>query len=332
MDRSYRRLLGVLIICFGATAVCAEEITIYSGRSKSLVKALVKQMEKETGLTVKVRYGKSAAMAMTLREEGDRSPADVFWSQDAGALSALSNAGLLTKLPDDIVDSTPATLHPEKRDWVATSGRARVLAYSTKRVQEKDLPKSVFDLTDPKWKGRVGWAPANASFQAFVTGMRALHGDAKTRQWLVAMKANGAKTYPKNTPIIRALANGEIDLGLPNHYYLLRFKKSDSKFPVAQTSFAKGDPGNMLNVAGAAVLASSKKKAAAQKVIRFLLSAKAQQYFTSDTFEYPVSGDVIANPALVDVEVLLEKAAPVPFRKLGDLIGTLKMLRDVGLL
>ena len=333
MSFAIRRLFaGVLLLSTFALPASAEEITMYSGRSKSLVNALVKQIEKETGVKVKVRYGKSAPLALTLREEGSRSPADLFWSQDAGALSALSAAGLLAKLPDDIVNRTPKTLHATARDWVATSGRARVLAYSTKRVKKEELPKSVFDLTDSKWRGRVGWAPTNASFQAFVTGMRVIHGDQKTKEWLAGMKANGAKVYPKNTPIIRALANGEIDLGLPNHYYLLRFKKSDKKFPVAQTLFAEGDAGNMLNVAGVAMLKTSKNKDAVLKVVRFLLSSKAQQYFTSDTFEYPVAGDVIPNPSLVDVDELLKKSAPVDLSKLGDLAGTLKLLRDVGLL
>jgi len=314
------------------TFIHAEEVIIYSGRSRSLVAPLVKRIEAKTGVKVTVRYGKTAQLAMLLMQEGKHSPADIFWAQDAGALSALAQEGLLAPLPENLLKMVPAAFRDPDARWVATSGRARVLAYSKKRVDAAELPKSVFDLTNPKWKGRVGWAPTNGSFQAFVTAMRAREGEEKTRAWLKAMQANGTKAYAKNTPILQALAAGEIDLGLPNHYYLLRFLASDPEFPVAQTVFRAGDIGNLVNVAGAAVRRGSKKHAAAYKVIEFLLAPEAQSYFTEKVFEYPVANGAVANKKLLPMDEMQKNAASIDLNVLRDLDGTLKLMRDVGLL
>jgi iron(III) transport system substrate-binding protein len=315
-------------------AVAAEKLVVYSGRSKSLVAPVLAQFEKQTGIKVEVKYGKTPELALTLREEGARSPADVFWSQDAGALGAVQKAGLLADLPADVVTSVPPIFRHSGGKWVAASGRARVLAYSSKRVQPETLPKSVFDLTDPRFKGKIGWAPSNASFQSFVTAMRKIHGEEKTKQWLLAMKANAPHSFASNAPIIQAIMSGEIDYGLPNHYYLLGFKKADDvHVPVDQAFFAAGDVGNLVNVAGVGVLASAKNKAAAEKFVRFLLSPVVQQYFSSDTLEYPVLTEgIIANPALVSPDELMKLTPPVTLDDLDDMEGTLALLRSVGLL
>lgn len=309
-----------------------SEVVLYSGRSKSLVDPLLSQFEKDTGIEVTVRYGNTSELVLAIEEEGDRSPADVIWAQDAGAMGALNEAGRLTPLPESMLKHIPPIFRNGSGTWVATSGRARTLAYSPERVSEDKLPASVFDLTQPKWKGRIGWAPANGSFQAFVTAMRAVHGEAKTKAWLEGVKANEAKSYPKNTPIIEAIAAGEIDLGLPNHYYLLRFKAADNKFPVAQTFFEAGDVGNMLNTSGVGVLKTAQHPDTAQRLIEYLISEKAQQYFTGQVFEYPINDGVIMNPLLVSVEELKAKVPEIDLEALEDLEGTLKMLTDVGLL
>ena len=308
------------------------EVVIYSGRSKSLVAPLVRTIQKDTGIKVTVRYGKTAGLALLLQEEGKKSPADLFWAQDAGALSMLAKKGMFRRLSGPEVQRVPPEFRGDGLTWVATSGRARVLAYSTKRVRAADLPRTVFDLTDAKWRNRVGWAPTNGSFQAFVSAMRGKYGDERTRKWLLAMKANGTKAYPKNTPILQAIAAGEIDLGLPNHYYLLRFKTADKKFPVAQTAFGDGDVGNLVNVAGVGMLESAPHPRAAARVVAYLLAAKAQQYFTSSIFEYPVLDDVIPNAMLLDLDTLRRKSAGIDLATLHDLEGTLKLLREVGLL
>ncbi len=309
-----------------------ETLTLYSGRSKGLVEPIIKQFEKESGITVKVNYGKTTQLAAALLTEGDKSPADLFWAQDAGALGAVSKKAMFEKLSDTTLARVPAGFRDAAGFWVATSGRARVLAYSPERVKMEALPESIFALTDPMWKGRVGWAPTNSSFQAFVTALRVQIGNERTEAWLRDMKANGVKTYPKNTPIIEALAAGEIDLGLPNHYYLLRFKKGDAGFPVAQTFFKASDPGNLVNVAGIGVLKSSAKRAAAVKFVDFLLSAKAQQYFTSDVFEYPVIEGVIPNANLVPLAELMKLVPIFNLNDMDDLTGTVELLQRADIL
>ena len=312
--------------------VHADTLTLYSGRSKSLVEPIIQQFEKETGIEVKVNYGNTTQLAAALLTEGEKSPAALFWAQDAGALGAVSKKGLFAKLPESIEMKVPSSFRHSDGFWVATSGRARVLAYSPKRVKMEELPQSVFDLTQPIWKDRVGWAPRNASFQAFVTAMRVQVGEERTEEWLRGMKANGAKTYAKNTPIIEALAAGEIDIGLPNHYYLLRFKKGNSNFPVAQTFFKASDPGNLVNVAGIGLLKSSQNQETALRFVEFLLSAKAQQFFVSEVFEYPVIEGVIPNANLVPLSELLQLAPAFNLNEMDDLEGTLKLLRHVEIL
>lgn len=310
----------------------SKTLTLYCGRSKKLVEKVIEKFQAETGIKVEVKYGNTPQLALAIREEGDRSPADVFWAQDAGALGALAKEGKLAALPDDVFANIPAIFSTTDKTWVGTSGRARVIAYAPSRVKKEDLPESVFDLTDEKWKGKVGWAPGNGSFQAFVTAMRAVHGDDKTRQWLKDMKANKAVEYPKNTPILAALAAGEIDLGIPNHYYLLRFKKEDANFPVSQQFFKAGDVGNLVFVAGAGALKTGKNQDAAQKFIRFLLTKESQQYFTDEVNEYPVRSDVQPSSELIDLKGLEGAAPDVDLDVLNDHSGTLELLSDVGLI
>ena len=325
-------VLGLFLTVWTVNATDTRELVVYSGRSKGLVHPIIKQFEKETGITVKVRYGNTAQLAVALLEEGKKSPADLFWAQDAGALGAVSKHGLFQALPESALMTVPAKFRNADRTWTATSGRARVLAYAPARVKAEELPNSIFDLTDAKWQGRVGWAPQNASFQAFVTAMRVLEGEEKTAEWLRGMKANGAKSYPKNTPIIRALAAGEIDLGLPNHYYLMRFKKSDSSFPVEQTFFGAGDPGNLVNVAGIGILKSSTHAEEVNTFVEYLLSPKVQQFFISEVFEYPVTEAGIPSAKLLPPDELIKLTPDINLEKLDDLEGTLKLLREADIL
>ena len=322
----------VLLLFTLIGTVHAETLTLYSGRSKSLVEPIIKQFEEKSGIQVEVSYGGTTQLAAAILTEGDKSPASLFWAQDAGALGAVSKKAMFDKLPESILTQVPSGFRDAEGFWIATSGRARVLAYSPDRVKMEELPESIFDLTQPMWKGRVGWAPTNASFQAFVTSLRVQIGEERTEEWLRGMKANGIKKYAKNTPIIEALAAGEIDVGLPNHYYLLRFKSKDSDFPVEQTFFKGSDPGNLVNIAGIGLLKSSKNKEAALKFVDFLLSHKAQQYFTSDVFEYPAIEGVTPHASLIPLSELLQLAPTFNLNDMDDLEGTVKLLRDVEIL
>lgn len=315
-----------------APLASASDLTLYSGRGESMVEPIIAQFEKETGISVNVRYGDTAQLAVLLQEEGDRSPADLYWGQDAGAMGAISQAGLLAELPEDIYQDLPTIYTSETGNWVASSGRARVIAYSPERVEEDELPESIFDLTDDQYEGRVGWAPTNGSFQSFITAMRLEHGEEETREWLEGMRDNGAVTFRNNGTQVEGIAGGEVDFGLVNNYYLPRFKATDSEYPVEQAFFADGDIGNLVNVAGIAVIDSSENQEAAVEFIRFLLSPAAQQYFTGNVYEYPVTRNVIQNPILEDFDRLLEVSPQIDLDDLEDLEGTLNLLRDVNLL
>lgn len=346
MSRSARlSILAIALVVTGLGAVAlrpqpieadavapAAPLVVYSGRSRSLVEPLVQRFKQQTGLEVEVRYGNTPQLALAIQQEGRRTPADVFWAQDTGPLQMLSETGVFSPLPADLYARIPDAFRTADRTWVATSGRARTFVFSPARVPAAERPASVYDLTDPKWKGRLGWAPTNASFQAFVTAMRAEHGEARARQWLTGMIANQPKAYAGNTPIVQAVAAGEIDLGLPNHYYWVRLKKENPALAAEQSFFADGDIGNLVFVAGAAILQTSPRQAEALQFLRFLLSAESQRYITEEIAEYPVTSDVPAAAGLVAPEALTRAAPKVPMRSMNDLEGTLKLLRELGLL
>lgn len=327
-------ILGLIIAAlFAVTSVDGEDqLTLYSGRGESMVSPIINQFEQQTGIQVNVRYGGTSQLAVLLQEEGERTPADLFWGQDAGAMGALSQAGLLRKLPENLYDDLPSIYTSETGQWVAASGRARVYVYSPGRVSDDEHPESVFDLTDPRYEGRVGWAPNNGSFQSFVTAMRHEHGDERTLEWLRAMKANGAQNFRNNSTQVEGVADGSIDFGLVNNYYLPRFKANDSDFPAEQAFFTDGDIGNLVNVAGIGVLRHSERGEAAETFIRFLLSEQAQQYFTSTVYEYPVRQGIPRHEQLESFDRLLEVAPEINLDQLTDLEGTLNLLRRADLI
>lgn len=315
-----------------AAAQANNNLTVYSGRNEALIGPLIEQFRAANpGIRVQVRYGDSAQLAAQILEEGPRSPADVFFSQDAGALGALVEAGRLGTLPQTLLNRVNPAYRAPGGEWLATSGRARVLAYNTRTLQANQLPASVFDLTGPQWRGRVGWAPTNASFQSFVTAMRVTHGDARTEQWLRDMKANGVRDYRNNVAIVEAVGRGEVAVGLTNHYYLYNFLRDQGTgFPVRNGYFRAGDIGNMLNVAGVGVLSGARNQVAAQRFVAFLTSPQAQTYFANQTFEYPLAGGVRPNAA---VQALPAGAAPnLNLNRVSDLQNTVRLLQRAGVL
>jgi iron(III) transport system substrate-binding protein len=316
----------------GDTPAGTDTLVIYSGRSENLVGPLIDQYKQATGVNVEVRYGNTAEMASTILEEGANSPADVFFAQDAGSLGALAQAGRLTKLPASLLDKVDARYRSATGEWIGTSGRARILAYNTDMLKESDLPADAFGLTDAKWKGKVGWAPVNASFQSFITAMRKVNGDEATRQWLSDMIANDVQVYDDNPPIVDAVGKGEILVGLTNHYYLYRFlSEQGEKFPARNHYFPDGGADALVNVAGVGIVNSSKHAEAAQQFIEFLVSTPAQQYFADETVEYPLAGDgVETNPLLKPLGEL--NPPQIDLSDLSDLQGTLDMLQDAGAL
>ena len=314
----------------GASASDQQKLTIYSGRNEKLVGALIKQFEQRSSIDVEVRYGDSAELAATIAEEGERSPADVFFSQDAGALGAVEEAGLLAKLPPATLQRVDDRFRDPDGTWVGASGRARVVAFSTERLKESEVPDSIFDFTDPKWKGRIGFPPPNASFQAFISGMRITVGDERTRKWLEDIKKNDPVLLENNIQTEEAIDAGEIDVGFVNHYYLAELKAEKPGFAVGNHFLKDGDPGSLVNVSGAGILRTSKRAENAQKFVDFLLSREGQTYFSQKTFEYPL---VAGAPEPAETRPLEDVVGPDI--KLGDLGGklrsTIELLNDVGL-
>lgn len=315
----------------GQAAPTAKEqtLTIYSGRGESLVAPIIDQFSKTTGIKVQVRYGSTSEMAATILEEGRNSPADVFYAQDPGGLGAVES--LLMPLPDSILNQVPPKFRSPTGTWIGISGRARVVVYNTQKLKEADLPNDIWDFTDPKWQGRIGWAPTNASFQAMVTAMRVLWGEEKTGQWLKGIQSNKPKVYPGNTQIVAGVGAGEVDVGFPNHYYLYTFLRDKGEsFPVRNYYLRAGGPGAVILVAGTGILQTSKNKEAAQRFVEFLLSPAAQQYFASQTFEYPVIQGIITHRLLKPLAEI--KSPDISVGQLADLKGTLALLRQTGVI
>lgn len=310
-------------------------LVIYSGRSESLVQPIIDQFEEATGIKVDIRYGSTSEMAGVLLEEGASSPADVFYAQDPGGLGALQNADLLSSLPEEILQKVPARFVDEEGEWVGISGRARTVVYNVDAVSDPDneLPQDLLGFVDPQWNGRIGWAPTNGSFQAMVTAMRAAWGDEKTSEWLQGVQDNNPVVYPNNTPIVAGVAAGEVDVGFVNHYYLHRFLAEEGdNFPARNYFLPGGDPGSLIMVSGAGILKSAENSENAQKFLSFLLSVPGQQYFTSQTFEYPVVEGVTISSALPALAELDAKAIDISPADLADLQGTQDLLLELGII
>ena len=320
--------LGLAVIL--TTAACtsasgdSDSITLYSGRSEDLVQPLIDQFSETTGIAVRVKYAGSADLAATITEEGENSPADVFFAQDPASLGTVALAGLFEELPDDLLSAVPTRFSDTGGTWVGTSGRARVIVYDGSVVSPSELPATEDGFTDPSWKGLVGIAPTNGSFLSFVAAKILTDGEQPTLAWLEGMAANNSPTYPKNSPIVAAVNDGQIPVGLVNHYYLLRTLAEDPDLPGANHFFEVATAGGLVMPAGAGILASSGSKDAAQQFIEFLLSDQAQEYFAQETFEYPLVPGIDANPLLPPIGTI-----PTPDVDLSDLASVLDTATDL---
>jgi iron(III) transport system substrate-binding protein len=324
-------LLALAAGCGGDDEAGSGTLTVYSGREQELVEPLFERFEEETGIDVEVRYGDSAELAATIAEEGGNTPADVFFAQDPGSLGALETQELLARLPDSVLNRVDDRFRDPDRHWVGTSGRVRVVVYNTDEVSADELPASVFDLTDPKWRGKIGIAPTNASFQAFVSAMILSLGEERTREWLEQLKANEPRFYEKNTPIVEAAAAGEIEVGLVNHYYLYLVKEEQPDAPVANHFLSGDDPGALVSVAGIGILDGSDQEDAARRFVEFLLSDDAQRFYVDEAeeAEYPLVAGIEPKEGLPALDEL--GGPQLELDDLGpQLERTLELLNEVG--
>lgn len=306
-------------------------ITVYSGRDEEFVKTLFDDFTAATGIETEVRYGDSAELAATILEEGDASPADVFFAQDAGSLGAVAEGDLFAALDPAVIERVDPRFRSDDGLWVGTSGRGRVAVYNTDSLTADELPGSIEGFTDPAWSGRIGLPPTNSSFQAQVAAMIETQGEDWTRDWLEGLMANDPVFYEDNGATTRAVAAGEIDAGLVNHYYLFEVEAEDGDLPLANHYFDAGDPGSFVNSAGVGILASAANPQGAAAFVDYLTGEPGQTFVAEDSWEYPV---VAGYEASVDVLPLAEFQGPeVDLTTLGAALPeALALLAEVGMI
>ena len=305
------------------------ELTIYSGRSQEFIAPFLAEWEKKSGIALKIRYADSAELAAQIREEGYNSPADIFLAQDAGSLGAVSLAGLFTTLGDEVGAEIQPQYIAADRSWIGVTGRARVFAYNPRLLT--DLPQSITDLANPVYKSKLGIAPTNSSFQAFVTALINAKGEDFTQKWLESLVKNDVQIFAKNSAIVEAIDSGKISIGLVNHYYTWEVSQGlGRKISAENGFFTSGDLGNMVNVSGAGILKSSKKYAAAEDLINYLTSQVVQSKFVAETNEYSLIADQISPAGLPSLSQI--GAPSVDLESLAEIQKTQELLIKVGLL
>lgn len=304
-------------------------LTVYSGRSEKLVADLYTQFTTDTGINVEVRYGDSGELAGQILTEGNATPADVFFSQDAGALGAVTEAGLFVKLNDSILNRVAAKYRSESNNWVGTSGRARVIVFDPTLIANP--PTSIDELIDPQWEGKIGFAPTNASWQSFVTALRVSRGEDDARTWLEAFAANNPVAYEKNGAVRDAVNAGEVALGLVNHYYLYeKIAAEGAENVVAQNQYLPGDIGGLVNVAGVGALENSDNPEGSQCLASYLVSDSAQEFFVKKSFEYPLVDGIAPFKGLPTLGEL--DPPSIDLSDLKSIAETQELLNVVGLL
>lgn len=315
----------------GGGSLKGQSITLYSGQHQQTVATLVKDFQSRTGIEVNVRSGDEAELANQILQEGPASPADVFFAENPPALTTLEEKGLLAKVGSSTLAAVPSGDSSAKGDWVGVSAREAVLAYNNGKLSAAQAPASVKDLASAAWKGKLGIAPSETDFAPIVTRMIKSDGEAATKSWLAGLKANG-KVYDSNEDLVAAINRGEVEGGLIDHYYWyrLRDEQGASGIHSALAYFKPGDPGSLVDVSGAGILAKSKHQAAAQAFLTYLTSKPAQTIIaTSHSYEYPLAAGVqntkVSRP-------LKDAGAVVPASDLGDGKQALQLLQSVGLL
>ncbi|MEZ6197278.1 MAG: extracellular solute-binding protein [Planctomycetota bacterium] len=325
---------GLLLLsgCGGSEGEESLQLVVYCGREESLVHEQLVEFEKETGIDVQVLYGKGTSeLANQLLLERDLSPCDLFVAQDGGHLGLLAERGLLSELPESILSTVDPRFRDPDRRWIGTSGRARVLVHDPARTPAERLPRRLEDLAAPGFDLRLGWAPANGSFQAHVSAMLAKWGEERTRTWLAAVAAKKPLRFPSNSAQVKAVASGELDVGWVNHYYVHKLRTQDPDLAAANWSFPEaGDLGNLLMVSGVGVTApEGPRRDAARKLAAFLVSERAQRFFAERLFEYPTRPGVATAPGVPPLEELgLADVNPKDMIAIGrvtDLLGRLNI-------
>jgi iron(III) transport system substrate-binding protein len=330
----------VSILAFVALALSAcgsssrggDTITLYNGQHEQTTAALVKAFERKTGIKVDVRTGDEAELGNQILQEGANSPADVFYTENTPVLEVLRVKGLLAPVSPSTLAAVPGRYDSSQGDWVGVSARVSVLVYNTSQIKASQLPGSILELAQPRWKGKVGFAPSETDFQPLVTAVIRLDGLAAAERWLKGLRAN-SKLYPDNETVVAQVNNGESAVGPINHYYWFRLRAElgPGGMHSALHYYDPGDPGDLVDVSGAAVLRSSSHKADAQAFLAFLVSSAGQETIAhGNSYEYPLRPGVAPAPGLRPFAQL--RPAPLTPAELGDGSQALALEQQLGLL
>ena len=329
-----RRLDGTAAQIYGGDCAGSNgrEVTVYSGRTENLMGPTLEAFACETGTDVSVRWGNSTDLALLLAEEGDRTAADVFLSRSPGPVGFLESRGLLGTIDDDVLGLVAVENRSVSRTWVGFSGRKRVLVHNIDSVTGSDLPQSVFDLVEERYRGRVAIPATNGSFVDWFTVFRDLYSTPMATRWLDDMVANDARYYPNNRSIVEAAGRGEIDMGLVNHYYQYQeAAAAGDRHRAANHDLADDDIGSLLIITAATVTADSNNTEAANDLIAYLLSEPVQRYFSQETFEYPLAAGV--EPAEILPPLRALEIGSVDFDALGGgFAETIEIIEASGIL
>ena len=291
-------------------------VTIYSGRTENLIEPVLDAFACETGIGVAVRWGSSTDLALLLAEEGEQTQADVFLTRSPGPVGFLEAEGLLGEIDQATLDLVSEVNRSSAGTWIGFSGRKRVLVYNVDEVAESDLPTSVFDLTDERYRGQVAIPATNGSFIDWFTVFRDQAGTEVAEQWLNDMVANDARFYPNNRSIVEAAGRGEIQMGLVNHYYNFQeVAAAGDEHRAVNHDFADDDIGSLLIITAATVTAASENPEEARALLAYLLKPEVQAYFTEETFEYPLAAGT--EPAAVLPPLSALEIGSVDFDSLG---------------
>src|SRR5471032_178003 len=327
-------LAGLLVAAVSGCGKSAgnRTITLYNGQHQQTTSLLVADFERRSGIKVPVRSGDEAELANQIIQEGKHSPADVFYTENSPALTALAERGLLAPVDPSTLAVVPKQDSSPVGDWVAVSARASVMVYNTNEISASQLPTHLLDFESPAWKGKIGYAPSETDFQPLITAIVKLKGEAAAVRWLEALKKDG-KTYADNESLVAAVNRGDVAVGLINHYYWYRLRDEvgASAMHSKLAYFAAGDPGDLVDVSGAAALEQTHNPKLAQQFLAYLVSEPAQTIIaTSHSYEYPLRPGV-SDPRLARSLASLH-AAPVSVADLGDGSKSLHLLEHLGLL
>ena len=314
-------LLAALAVIATATAAEPDRLVVYSGRAERLIKPVLDSFQASTGIQVDLLSSGTTELVNRLQTEGERTPADVFLTNDAGSLERARELRLLQPLAlPDVERAIPATYRAADNSWIGLSGRLWIVVYNKNLAKPSDV-KSLLDLADPKWKDKIAIPNAGSEYlQAGVSVLKAAYGDDRVRQFLQGLKANaGTQVYGKSSQIVEAVAKGQVALGIVNHYYIYRHLATQPDAPIAPLvpDQHQGGMGAILNVAGIGVTAHARHLEPAKRLVSFLASEAGQKQFAELNKEYPLRLDVAADPALPERKQL--RTAAVPLAKLSEL-------------